>query len=79
VCRQARQRSGLGKTITAHPLRHSFATPLLDAGADIRPMQLGLGHARRRTTAKALHVSPSTMAATPPPFEPLALPAPRPR
>jgi integrase/recombinase XerD len=75
VCRKARQRSGLGQKITSHTLRHSFATHVLEAGTDIRTIQLLLGHASLRTTAKYLHVSPSTVAATPSPFETLALPA----
>jgi integrase/recombinase XerD len=75
VCRKARQRSGLGKKITAHTLRHSCATHVLEAGTDMRTMQLWRGHASLRTTAKYRHVSPSTVAATPSPFETLALPA----
>jgi site-specific recombinase XerD len=79
VCRKARQRSGLGTKITAQTLRHSFATHVLAAGTDIRTIQLWLGHASLRTTAKSLHVSPSTVAATPSPFATLALPAQRAR
>ena len=64
ACVQAASAAGLGNHVTVHTLRHSFATHLLEAGTDIRTIQLLLGHREFRTTAVYTHVSAAALEAT---------------
>jgi site-specific recombinase XerD len=69
VCREAAQRAGIQKHVTAHMLRHSFATHLLENGTDIRIIQVLLGHKRIDTTARYTRVSPETIGAVTTPLD----------
>jgi site-specific recombinase XerD len=80
ACRDASKQCGLAKRVTAHTLRHSFATHLLEGGTDTRVIQVLLGHSRIDTTARYTKVSAHMIAGTPSPLDALGVrPKPKPR
>ena len=75
ICTQAGQAAKIKKAVYPHLLRHTFATHLLEAGVDLRRIQLLLGHASLRSTSLYLHVAHPALQATESPLDALALPA----
>jgi len=73
ACRQFARRAGLSKRVTPHTLRHTFATHLLEAGTNIRTIQVLLGHRSLRTTALYTFVSREQLLAATSPFESLEI------
>jgi site-specific recombinase XerD len=73
ACIHAGRRAGLSKHVTPHVLRHSYATSLLDAGVDLRTIQVLLGHADIRTTACYLRVSTQRIHSVESPLDALTL------
>jgi integrase/recombinase XerD len=57
ACHQAAQRAGITKHVSPHTLRHCYATHLLESGADLRTIQILLGHAKLEHTAIYLNLS----------------------
>jgi site-specific recombinase XerD len=79
ACQRAAQRAGIQKGVHPHTLRHCFATHLLEAGADLRTIQILLGHNDLKETARYLHLSQRHLHAAASPLDSLPLEGPSPQ
>jgi site-specific recombinase XerD len=74
--REAAERAGITKHVSPHSLRHCFATHMLEAGADLRTIQVLLGHAKLAHTTVYLHLSRRHLQAIPSPLEAIEVSSP---
>jgi len=69
VCQRAALVAGIGKRVSPHSLRHSYATHLMESGVDLRVIQKLLGHSSLHSTLIFTHVSITQVQATPSPLD----------
>ena len=77
VFKAAKKKAGITKNVTFHSLRHAFASHLLEAGVDIRTIQILLGHSSITSTAKYLHVARKDLGSAKSPLDLLYIPDPK--
>jgi integrase/recombinase XerD len=73
ACREAAKRAGITKPVPPHLIRHSFATHLVEGGADLPTVQLLLGHSDLKATSIYLHLSERHLKAAGTPLDKLEL------
>jgi len=73
---RARKKLGIKKQVTFHSLRHGFATHMLEAGVDIRTIQVLMGHATINSTAAYLHIARKRLSLSKSPLDLLYVPDP---
>jgi site-specific recombinase XerD len=73
ACKEAAARAGIKKRIGPHTLRHSFATHLMEAGTDLRTIQLLMGHAHLEDTTVYLQLSQRHLRAAPNPLDQITI------
>jgi site-specific recombinase XerD len=79
ACQKASRRCSIPKVTTPHSLRHAFAVHLLEAGVDVRTIQLLLGHRSLATTARYLRIATCKVCSTSSPLDLLPHPIPLPK
>ena len=72
ICKRAARATGIRKRVSAHAFRHAFATHLMEAGTNIRVIQLLLGHRSLRSTEIYTHVAGHYLHDTPSPLDSLS-------
>lgn len=69
VCKRMATAAGIKKPVSMHTLRHTFATHHLEAGTDLRTLQMLMGHTNLKTTSRYLHVSTDKLRAARTPLD----------